>query len=481
MKRFFSLAVLLAVLSVVFFWGQTTTTEAQASRSAWQAEFFDNRYFIGDPVFTETRNAVNFNFGTQSPRDGFPSENYTIRISTDVHFDVGNYRFYMFSSDGATVTFDFNRRVIDTFSEPRPDELITGELQVTIPGVYHIQIDYRQNTGPSYIYFDYESTADGISGPSFPTFSDQVPVDDRLEAVGNLFWTGQYYSNRDLAGAPTVIDSHIGLSFDWGFGSPYPSIPVDNFSARWNAAYAFGDGEYVVRVRVDDGVRVYLDGDLIINEWRETSAQTYNALIRPGEGIRTFTVEYFEATAVALIDFQLFRVTEAPPVAVGSPYNAFATVIASRLNVRNAPDAVSGAVIQRVNGGETYAVVGKRADERWVQINTGTIIGWVSAGWVDVTNLDNVPVTSGEGAVEAPQDTGFTVFTRTEVNLRTGPSTSFERIVIIPQNVTANIIGRNERATWWQVNYNGTVGWVSATFAVIEQDAPDLNRIPITN
>ncbi len=480
MKRTIGLlAVLVAMTGILL--GQASHTQAQIGQTVWVAQFYNNPYFLDGAVFEERRTQVDFNFGTSAPREGFPSENYSVRVSTDVFIPAGNYRFYLLADDGATVTFDYNQRVIRTFEEPRPGDLITGDLAVGISGVYHIQIDYRQAGGSAYLYFDFESLDNGVQGPNFTVINPSVPpADANLQSVGNLFWTGQYYANRGLTGSPSVISSNVGLQFNWGAGAPFPNLPADNFSARWNSTYTFDGSEYVIQVQSDDGVRVYIDGVLVLNEWRDATNQTFRVAVRPAAGSRVITVEYYEAFGVAFIDFQLFR-RIAQPAELGSPYNAFATVTAGRLNVRNAPNALTGLVVGRVSNGERYPIVGRRADNLWVQINTGNVTGWVSGQWVSTTNLQNVPVTSGEAAQpQQPQNTGFTAFTRTEVNLRTGPATSFGRILIVPQNVTVNIVGRNTRATWWQVNYNGTTGWVSADFAVIEQANPDLNRIPIT-
>ncbi|MBC7871471.1 MAG: hypothetical protein H7Y09_11585, partial [Chitinophagaceae bacterium] len=49
----------------------------------------------------------------------------------------------------------------------------------------------------------------------------------------------------------------------------------------------------------------------------------------------------------------------------------------------------------------------------------------------------------------------------------------------MPVGPTASVVGRNATNTWWQVHYNGVVGWVSAIYAPIQANA-DLNVIPVT-
>jgi uncharacterized protein YraI len=63
--------------------------------------------------------------------------------------------------------------------------------------------------------------------------------------------------------------------------------------------------------------------------------------------------------------------------------------------------------------------------------------------------------------------------------VRSGPGTEFRRLATMPSGGTATIIGRNANNTWWQVDYAGIVGWASAQYAVIQQNA-NVDAIPIT-
>jgi uncharacterized protein YraI len=464
----------------------TTLTFSQVKadgRISWSLEYYPNPYLIAPSSFVEYRDNISLNFGRNAPRDGFPNENYSIRLAADAYFPVGNYRFYVLADDEVNLSFDFNNRLISTIDNPKPGELLVADLYVGAAGVYHLQMDYRQNTDTAYLFFDYENTDDGIRGPNFSALSPSLPPPDaNLQPVGDLLWTAQYYATHDLNSTPSAITGQTGLRLNWGWGSPFPSVPVDGFAARWTSSYTFDGSEYVIQVLADDGARVFIDGMQVLNDWNASTGNPVRVAVRPSAGTHTITVEYYEASGVAFIDFQMFRVSNTP--AIPNPANASATVTASRLNVRAQPDARNGAVIARISNNETYPIVGRLADNSWVQINIGTAIGWVSGAWVNTTNLQAVPVVGGDASTsvqpQPPKETAFTAFTRTEVNLRPVPTVQSERILIIPQNITVPIVGRTVRGDWWQVNYRGTVGWVSAEFAVIEQENPDLNLIPIT-
>ena len=45
--------------------------------------------------------------------------------------------------------------------------------------------------------------------------------------------TGEYFTNADLSGAPTVVRTDAGVDFAWNSGSPATGMPADNWSARW--------------------------------------------------------------------------------------------------------------------------------------------------------------------------------------------------------------------------------------------------------
>ena len=83
-------------------------------------------------------------------------------------------------------------------------------------------------------------------------------------------WQGEYYSNQWLSGAPTLIryESATPINYDWNYGSPDQRIPVDHFLVRWTRLVYFDGGRYVFTTESDDGVRLYVDGNLVIDKWR---------------------------------------------------------------------------------------------------------------------------------------------------------------------------------------------------------------------
>jgi beta-glucosidase len=109
--------------------------------------------------------------------------------------------------------------------------------------------------------------------------------------------TGTYFANKTLSGTPVLTRADSSIDFDWGTGSPDPSLPADGFSARWTgtltapttAAYTFG-------ATSDDGSRIYLDGKLIADNWGDHGVSTVKSTpvqLTAGEP-HSLKVEYYE-------------------------------------------------------------------------------------------------------------------------------------------------------------------------------------------
>ena len=89
-------------------------------------------------------------------------------------------------------------------------------------------------------------------------------------------WQGEYFGNRSLSGSPVLTRDDATIDFEWGHGSPASGVPSDGFSVRWTRTVPFSVGNYRFTATGDDGIRVYVDQRLIINEWRDQPARSYS-------------------------------------------------------------------------------------------------------------------------------------------------------------------------------------------------------------
>jgi uncharacterized protein YraI len=275
-------------------------------------------------------------------------------------------------------------------------------------------------------------------------------------AQAGVVWSGEYFNNPNLAGAPIYTLTEYSPSHNWGWNAPAAGIPADYFSARWTSVQSLPGGTYQITVRADDGVRVSIDGVLYINEWHLATARTYSATATLNAGSHTISVEFYEAQEVAYIDYTFSQIS-GPPAS-----GASATVNTGLLNVRNLPNPFTGVVISQIGFGQTYTVIGKNADASWLQLNVNGLVGWVNARYVIAYGVETVPVTDASGN-PIPQQTA--TVTAYALNVRNIPDPIYGAVVTrVFRTQTFPVIGRNAAGTWVQLNANGIVGWVNARY-----------------
>ena len=114
-------------------------------------------------------------------------------------------------------------------------------------------------------------------------------------------WTALYYNNKDLSGSPVDTRLDPKINFDWGTGSPSGAVNSDGFSVLWTSINSFDAATYRFTSTADDGVRVYVDGALVIDDWNVHPATEKSGEIALSAGSHTVQVRYFEDTGVASV------------------------------------------------------------------------------------------------------------------------------------------------------------------------------------
>ena len=113
--------------------------------------------------------------------------------------------------------------------------------------------------------------------------------------------SGEYFDDQNFTGASvTRVDPTV--DFDWGLGSPMPTLNPDTYSVRWSGELQPRFSEtYSIATVSDDGVRLWLDGQLVIDNWSEHSV-TENAVMVALTAGRRYPVklEYFEQGGAAV-------------------------------------------------------------------------------------------------------------------------------------------------------------------------------------
>ena len=95
-----------------------------------------------------------------------------------------------------------------------------------------------------------------------------------------LVWKAQYFANKELKGQPVLEREEKELNQHWTTNAPDVSMKRTDFSARWTTHYTpAADFKAMLTARGDDGFRVFVDGQKVIDDWRDQGVLTRRALV----------------------------------------------------------------------------------------------------------------------------------------------------------------------------------------------------------
>lgn len=149
-----------------------------------------------------------------------------------------------------------------------------------------------------------------------------TPVTD-VTCTGSQ-WKASYYANMTLSNAEAVQRCEDKIDNEWGNGSPASSIPSDRFSARWTGTYSFPAGSTRFTVTGDDGLRLKIDGTVVLDRWVDQPPTTYVVDRALTQGDHQVTLEYFEngVNATARLSWApLSSIVPAVPTITSKPSN----------------------------------------------------------------------------------------------------------------------------------------------------------------
>ena len=169
---------------------------------------------------------------------------------------------------------------------------------------------------------------------------------------------GQYFANHTSAnpfsGTPTLVQTNATINFNWGASGPTAAVGSNNFTVLWTGCVQPQYNEtYDFITTADDGVRLYVNGQLLINDWVDKTHATSqtNSITLVGQQLYNLELDYYEKTNNASVSLswaspstplavipqtQLYPSTNPPPTVVlvspaspGTNYTAAASVTLS--------------------------------------------------------------------------------------------------------------------------------------------------------
>lgn len=269
------LGLIVTVVLLVFLSGGPIVAqgpEPQHSDPTWQAQFWNNPFLDGTPILERGDAAVDYDWGSGSPDSRVNADNFSARWTRYVDVAPGTYRFTVHSDDGVRLWVD-NTLLVNDWSD-HAVQVATADIALS-PGHHLIKVEYYENMGQAVIRVAWEP----------------------LPASG---WLGEYYNNDALSGSPALVRTDAAIDFDWERNAPAPGVNADTFSVRWTQSPLFTAGHYRFTVTADDGVRLWVYGHLLIDEWREQATRTFSSDIYLPGGAIPIRMEYCELYGLAV-------------------------------------------------------------------------------------------------------------------------------------------------------------------------------------
>ncbi len=218
--------------------------------------------------------------GSTAPAPGVNAQNFSVRWTRTDTYAAATYRFTGTTDDGMRIKVDSTTVVDAWFDQGQTTYYADMPLSA---GSHTVVVEY------------YNKTNAGIA---------EVTVQDVTTLPTG--WTGQYFANANLSGPAALTRNDPAINFTWTNTSPAPgTIPTTNFSARWTQSLPFSAGVYQFTTTSDDGARVYVDGQIILNSWIPQGGVTHSVNVQMTAGNHTVIVEYYQAAGGASMKFDL--------------------------------------------------------------------------------------------------------------------------------------------------------------------------------
>jgi hypothetical protein len=260
----------------------------------WKAEYFDNYKLSGSPRLVRNDERIAFAWGGSAPVVGLPSEGFSVRWTRKLAFDPGPYRFLV-RSEGAVKLRVGEYTLIDAPAAGLPTTY-EGHLWLGA-APQDLRLEYRHQAGNAEVTLTWE----------------------KVEQFQG--WKGEYYPNRQLSGDPLWVRDDPAIDFNWGAGPVGLGIK-DDYAVRWTRVVPLGAGRYRFFAYVDDGLRVYLNGQRIMDDWRDAATRHIERTVDLPTGWHTLVVEYYERSGTAQVAFGWEHLAEATATATATPTTA---------------------------------------------------------------------------------------------------------------------------------------------------------------
>jgi glucose/arabinose dehydrogenase len=339
-------------------WELTTTPgSTPTTGDGLRGEYYDNIDFTNSR-FTRVDPTVNFNWGSGSPDSRIAADTFSVRWTGQVLAPTtGTYTFYTTTDDGVRLTVG-GQSVINRFQDQAATER-SGTISLVAGQRYNINLEYYENRGLASSQLAW--SAPGIAKQIIPQAQLFSTTSSPPAGTGTGL-RAQYYDNIDFTN-PRVSRIDETVNFNWGSGSPDPQIGSDTFSAVWSGqVQPLYSETYTFFTNSDDGVRLFVNGQQIINNFTDHAVTEDRGTITLVAGQKyDIRMEYYERGGLATAQLGWFSTSQARQIIPKSQLFNEITPGTINLGVNsisvNEADGTATIRVDRINGSDGVATV----------------------------------------------------------------------------------------------------------------------------
>ncbi len=260
--------------------------EGDGTGAFWHAEYFVNPDLEDDPGLTDSVPDVNFNWGGGSPGQWIPAYWFSARFTRDVVFTSGNYQFVVTAEGGVRLYVD-DRLILDQWHETNKT---TYTANASLPAAVHrVKLEYMDTWRNASVSLRWQPVVLSLAG-----------------------WKGEYFDTETPNVTPVIVRDDKAIDFNWGTDAPGLGMPNEHWSARWTRTLSVVPGYYRFTTVTDDGVRLWVDGNLIIDQWAPNDSKPFVGDAYLSAGPHEIKMEYYNLTggAAAHLTWQKMNTTD---------------------------------------------------------------------------------------------------------------------------------------------------------------------------
>lgn len=285
--------------------------------------YFNNTSLTEPSVATRLDGPINFSWGSGAPGPtGVNADAFSVRWSGYVRATTsGVYRFQTTSDDGVRLYVNGNL-VINRWNDHSSTTDTSADISLVAGQAYTLVLEYYENAGDAVIqlrwllpgasaYVAIPQGPSSLGAGLYECIPAAKPPVSSCSTSLTAGITGDYFNNQTLTAPVTSTRLDGPINFDWSTGAPGPTgVGANNFSIRWNGYVRVSQsGLYRFQTNSDDGVRLTVNGDLLIDQWNDHSVTTHTstAVNLTAGNAYPIKMEYYENSgyAVAQLLWQL--------------------------------------------------------------------------------------------------------------------------------------------------------------------------------